>query len=172
MLGYNELSDHMETNSSDRWRSSAILRFNDFSDPAIVSDYMETSLYWDSAACITYSTNYKQRLTLESWLTNLEPEPLNRSQQLPAAYKRLIQNLKQMARQYNDSNNAKDAHPQTTTSHNHPHAWRNEPVIEIRWLFPDYSSFWLRRWPPLRPSKRQSPTVLLKTIVTWTIYYH
>ena len=82
----------------------------------------------DSAACITYSTNYKQRLTLESWFTNLEPEPLNRSQ-LPTPYKRLIQNLKQTARQYTDSDNAYDAHPQTATSHNHPYTWCNEPVI-------------------------------------------
>ena len=77
---------------------------------------------WDSAAYITYSTNYKQRLTLESWFTNLEPEPLNRSQQLPAPYKRLTQNIKQTARQYTDSNNANNVHPQTAASHNHPHA--------------------------------------------------
>ena len=32
---------------------------------------------WDSAECITYSTNYQQRLTLESWYTNSEQEPLN-----------------------------------------------------------------------------------------------
>ena len=38
---------------------------------------------WDSATCITYSTDYYQRLTLESWFTNLEQTPLNRSQQLP-----------------------------------------------------------------------------------------
>ena len=49
---------------------------------------------WDSADCVTYSTNYKQRLTLESWYTNSEEEPLNRCQQLPAPYKRLIQDLK------------------------------------------------------------------------------
>lgn len=47
---------------------------------------------WDSAKCITYSTDYRQRLTLESWYTNLEQTPLNRSQQLPAPYKRLIHN--------------------------------------------------------------------------------
>ena len=35
---------------------------------------------WDSATCITYSTVYYQRLTLESWFTNLEQMPLNRSQ--------------------------------------------------------------------------------------------
>ena len=33
--------------------------------------------------------------SLESWLTNLEQTPLNRSQQLPAPYKRLIDELKQ-----------------------------------------------------------------------------
>ena len=45
---------------------------------------------WDSAQCLTYSTKYFQRLTLESWYTNLEQTPLNRCQQLPAPYKRLI----------------------------------------------------------------------------------
>ena len=44
---------------------------------------------WDSARCLTYSTNYFQRLTLESWYTNLEQTPLNGSQQLPP-YRRLI----------------------------------------------------------------------------------
>ena len=39
---------------------------------------------WDSAQCLTYSTNCFQRLTLESWYTNLEQTPLNRCQQLPA----------------------------------------------------------------------------------------
>ena len=53
---------------------------------------------WDSEAYMTYSTKYKQRLTLESWFANLESEPLHRSQQLPASYKRFIQNLKQTAR--------------------------------------------------------------------------
>ena len=50
---------------------------------------------WDSATCITYITDYYQRLTLESWFTNLEQTPLNRSQQLPAPYKRLIDAIKQ-----------------------------------------------------------------------------
>ena len=35
---------------------------------------------WDSATCIAYSTDYYQRLSLESWFTNLEQTPLNRSQ--------------------------------------------------------------------------------------------
>ena len=34
---------------------------------------------WDSAQCLTYSTNYFQRLTLESWYTNLEQTPLKDS---------------------------------------------------------------------------------------------
>ena len=68
----------------------------------------------DSAAWVTYSTNYKQWLTLESWFTNSEQEPLNRSQRLPAPYERLIQNLKQTAKQYTDSDNANDVHPQST----------------------------------------------------------
>ena len=50
---------------------------------------------WDSATCIAYYTDYYQRLTLESWFTNLEQTPLNRSQQLPAPYKRLIDGIKQ-----------------------------------------------------------------------------
>ena len=47
---------------------------------------------WDSAECVTYSTDSYQRITLESWFTNLEQTPLNRCQQLvvPAPYKRLI----------------------------------------------------------------------------------
>ena len=39
----------------------------------------------------TYSTNYFQRLTLESWYFNLQQTPLNRCQQVLAPYKRLIQ---------------------------------------------------------------------------------
>ena len=43
---------------------------------------------WDSATCITFSTPYYQRLTLDSWFTNLEQTQLNRRQQLPVPYKR------------------------------------------------------------------------------------
>ena len=49
---------------------------------------------WDSAECVIYSTDYYQRLTLESWFTNLEQTPLNRCQQLPAPYKRLVNDTK------------------------------------------------------------------------------
>ena len=50
---------------------------------------------WDSGKCITYSTDYYQRFALESWFTNLEQTPLNRSQQLPVLNKRLIDEIKQ-----------------------------------------------------------------------------
>ena len=46
---------------------------------------------WDSPTCLTLSTDKDQRLTLESWFTNLQPNPLNRSRKLPAAYERLLQ---------------------------------------------------------------------------------
>ena len=42
---------------------------------------------WDSATCITYSTDYYQRLTLENWFTDLEQTSLNCTQQLRAPYK-------------------------------------------------------------------------------------
>ena len=45
---------------------------------------------WDSTSCLTYSTDYHQRITLESWFTNLEQTALNRCQPLPAPYKRLL----------------------------------------------------------------------------------
>jgi len=37
--------------------------------------------------CLTYSTEYYQRIALESWFTNLEQTALNRCQPLPAPYK-------------------------------------------------------------------------------------
>ena len=45
---------------------------------------------WDSATCLTYCTDYYQRITLESWFTNLEQTALNHCQPLPAPYKRLL----------------------------------------------------------------------------------
>ena len=41
------------------------------------------------------STAGTLRLTLESWFTNIAQTPLNRSQQLPEQYKRLIDEIKQ-----------------------------------------------------------------------------
>ena len=47
----------------------------------------------DSVKNITMILNHFQRLTLESWFTNLEQTPLNRCQPLPAPYKRLIHDI-------------------------------------------------------------------------------
>ena len=47
--------------------------------------HMNHRIDWDSAECVTYSTDYYKRFTLESWFTNLEQTKLNRCQQLPAA---------------------------------------------------------------------------------------
>ena len=44
---------------------------------------------------VTYSTDYYRGLSLESWFTNLEQTLLNPSQQLPAPYNRLIDEIKQ-----------------------------------------------------------------------------
>ena len=50
---------------------------------------------WESVEYVIRVAECYQRLTLESWFTNLEQTPLNRSQQLPAPYKRLIDEIKQ-----------------------------------------------------------------------------
>ena len=62
----------------------------------IAEHHLQTNhrIDWDSAECVICSTDYYQRLTLESWFTNLEQTPLNRCQQLPAPYKRLINDTK------------------------------------------------------------------------------
>ena len=67
----------------------------------IAEHHLQTNhrIDWDSAKCITYTTNYYQRLNLESWFTNLEQMPLNRCLQLPAPYKRLIDNINETDKQ-------------------------------------------------------------------------
>ena len=63
----------------------------------IADHHLQTKhqIVWDSATCIMYPTDYYQRFSLESWFTNVEQTPLNRSRQLPAPYKRLIEGFKQ-----------------------------------------------------------------------------
>ena len=40
----------------------------------IAEHHLKTShtIDWDSGTCLTYSAKYYQRITLESWFTNLE----------------------------------------------------------------------------------------------------
>ena len=49
---------------------------------------------WESATCLR---NIQTTIngSLESWVTNLERTPMNRSQQLPAPYKGLTDEIKQ-----------------------------------------------------------------------------
>ena len=58
----------------------------------IAEHHLKTShtIVWESASCLTYSIDYYQRITLESWFTKLEQTALNRWQPLPAPYKRLL----------------------------------------------------------------------------------
>ena len=67
----------------------------------IAEHHLQTNhrIDWDSAKCITYSTNYYQRLNLESWFTNLEETPLNRCLKLSAPYKRRIDNINETDKQ-------------------------------------------------------------------------
>ena len=46
----------------------------------IAEHHLKTShtIDWDSATCLTYSTDCYQRITLGSWFTNLEQIALNR----------------------------------------------------------------------------------------------
>ena len=69
----------------------------------IAEHHLQTNhrIDWDSAECVIHSTDYYQRLTLESWFTNLEQSPLNRCQQLPPPYKRLNNDTK-TDRQYTE----------------------------------------------------------------------
>ena len=60
-----------------------------------VNNHLQTKhqIDWDSATCITYPTDYYQRLTLENWFTDLEQTPLNCTQKLRAPYKWHIDGL-------------------------------------------------------------------------------
>ena len=46
----------------------------------IAEHHLKTShaIDWDCATCLNYSTDYYQRITLESWFTNLEQRAVNR----------------------------------------------------------------------------------------------
>ena len=74
------------------WPQTNVRREMVTSTITLLSTILQTKhkIGWPSATCFMYSTDYCQRLTLESWFTILEQTPLNRSQQLPAPYKRLV----------------------------------------------------------------------------------
>ena len=74
-------------------QSQSVFSFSEDLTNNIAQHHRKTGhdINWDSATCLTHSTDKDQRLTLESWFTNLQPNPLNRSRKLPAAYERLLQ---------------------------------------------------------------------------------
>ena len=123
---------------------------------------------------LVVKTHYQQRLVLESWYTNLEPDPaLNRCQQLTAPYKRLIQaKPTDLNKQWADRNSKTTLKRPITATLNF---WRS---ITSRQNWPIKTTtkgtntvIWRRLltwWLPLRWSKCQSPppTVFLKTIFT------
>ena len=59
--------DWLNTNKWQEMVTSTITLLN------IIILQTKHQIDWDSATGITYSTEYYQRLTLESWFTNLEP---------------------------------------------------------------------------------------------------
>ena len=48
---------------------------------------------WDSATSLTFSTDYYQRITVESWFSNLQQTALNRCLPLSAPYQRLLNRI-------------------------------------------------------------------------------
>ena len=85
---YGETGRNLDTRLTEHRRAAK----NGDNKNNIAEHHLQTDnrIDWDSAGCISFSTDYYQRLTLGSWYTNLEQTPLNRCQQLPAPYKRLI----------------------------------------------------------------------------------
>ena len=83
-----EMGRNLNTQVTEHRRAAK----NGDSKKNIAEHHLQTDyiINWDCGECISFSTNYYQPLTLESWFTNLERMPLHQCQQLPAPYKRLI----------------------------------------------------------------------------------
>ena len=83
-----EIGRKLTTRLTENKRATKKSDFNN----NVVKHHLKTSYAVDrvSATCLTYDTDYYQRITLESWFINLEQTALNRSQPLPAPYKRLL----------------------------------------------------------------------------------
>ena len=111
---------------------------------------------WDSAQCLTYSTNYFHPLTLESWFTNLEQYPLNRCKPQPAPYKRQTKQ--------NDLTSLTDRERSITTDQRHLSLTANNITAKLTNQFIqtglrtfDWQQLftWLWWWLPLTLWKRQ-----------------
>ena len=139
---------------------------------------------WDSAQCLTYSTNYFQRLTLESWFTNLEQTPLNRRQ--PYRH-HTNDSFTTLTLQTNRTERLNVTNWSRPINHDWPtplesYSQNITTKLTNQFIQTRLSTFdwqqpftWLWWWLPLRLSKRQSPlptTVFLRTTLTRTIKLH
>ena len=139
---------------------------------------MNHTIDWDPAQCLTYSTNYFQRLTLESWFTNLEQTPLKHYRHHTNDS---FTTLTLQTNEQNDLTSLTDRDRPITTDLRHLSLTANNITAKLtnQCTQTGLSTFdwqqpftWLWWWLPLRLSKRQSPlptTVLLRTTLTWTI---
>ena len=137
--------------------------------------------------CLTYSTNFFQRLPLEIWCTNLEQTPLNRCQPLPTNDWYTTQTKPTnglLTDQFNLTNDRRmKTDPRRLMTNFYTSLWANTMMTKLTNQFQrtrlitsstdKYCSLdsrtWLWRWPPLRLSKRQS--VLFRTLTrTITLY--
>ena len=86
-----ETGRNLNVRLTERPRTTRNAEFNN----NIAEHQLQTNhrIDWNSAECVTSSTNYYQRIVLESWFTNLEQTPLNRCLQLPAPYKPLVYDI-------------------------------------------------------------------------------
>ena len=133
-----------------------------------------------------YNTNYYQRIVLESWFTNLEQTPINRCLQLPAPYKRLIDDINRQTTHwftltvlpnvfYDTRTDLRPVDGSKRTNHClvlssqlHLGSTDSRPITSrISWPITSTTGVfivstdvtqitWLWRWLPLRLSKRQS----------------
>ena len=139
----------------------------------IAEHHLKTShsIDWDSATCLSYSTDYYQWIILENGFTDLltEQTALNCCQHLPPPYKRLLNTLVYWSF-YNPS----------ICIHTPPHT-SSQPITSRIYqrllspyqsnLLPGFLNFQLRL--PHRLSKRQSlTTVLLRTPISQMIFFH
>ena len=150
----------------------------------IAEHHLKTNHDWDSATCLTYSTDYYQRITLESWFTNLEQTALNRCQPLPAPYKRLLNSKPCLLfiLQSSSLHNLTCLHSQSHHAFTNGYSiyWPIKSLTRVRVRVLNFqltnSTTWLwrhRHRSAHRLSKRQSlTTVLLRTPITQMIFFN
>ena len=133
------------------------------------------SINRDSATCVTHSIDYYQRITLESWFTNLEQTALNRCQPLPAPNKRLFNRRQYHPLYLHNVSPHTSSQPITSQVYQRLLYLLTDQIVHQGFLIFNWlkSITWLWRWLPHGLSIRQSPTtVLLRTPVTQMIIFN